>query len=654
MQPTSDEENGLNENSLTKVSTPMDSEPFKVSPDIWLPLKCQDQRSEEKKVFENIGTSEQSKPTEMAIVPVLNPAPQSPIMIFNIGDGSSNQPTICPEAVVNISVVDMSTNEDSAVKVSSLADFEHFLVTPDIQSPFRCEVQRSAEDKEFQKIDISEQSKSTKMDIVPILNRASKPSIIISSTVDGSSNTSDMQLPLECQVQVGGENKESEKVVISEQSKSTKELEKVDILEQPKSTKTGTVPELNPAPQPSITISNSGDGNPNEPTICSGVVEQSTEPSVDISIINMPTVEVAVRREEMVHQSREIQLNLDLQDQYMLMNTSDKEVVLSGLAKEKDTISMVNKDVSSSGIDIIPEILETTQGKDAQLITDLNCNIERELFLSTEITEVQEQSHGIQVFPTVSKELMVENTPIVSPLAVNELHTQLVSTSSSDLDLMLNKAKLYSESFSRSVFEFSESLTTPAFYEISQNTKDEVESFCRLLELPLAQIATDYTAVFTDCVYQLMGKKVLPLAEQIRLEEFCSTLSENLTAAAICQKQMKEKRHTIDEFVNVSKKLDTMGNNIQHLRDKLQQIDMEEAELIARLGKLKEQKRSLLAVKESINDELANINYDEQEIESMVAIARDNFLKNQERYNAIDNKWSYFKRLFIEFKCKIR
>lgn len=117
---------------------------------------------------------------------------------------------------------------------------------------------------------------------------------------------------------------------------------------------------------------------------------------------------------------------------------------------------------------------------------------------------------------------------------------------------------------------------------------------------------------------------------------------------------MKEKRHTIDEFVNVSKKLDTMGNNIQHLRDKLQQIDMEKAELIARLGKLKEQKRSLLAVKESINDELANINYDEQEIESMVAIARDNFLKNQERYNAIDNKWSYFKRLFIEFKCKIR
>lgn len=209
----------------------MDSKPFKVTADIRAPLRCQGQRSEENKESEKIGISEQSKPTEMAIVPILNPAPQSSIIISNIGDSSSNQPTICPEVVeqltessVNISVIDMPTNEDSATKVSSLVDSEHFKVTSDIQSPVKYEVQRSEENKEFEKIDISEQSKCTEMGIVPILNQASQSSIIIFNTGDGSHNTSNMQLPLKCRAQRSEENKEFEKVDISEQSKSTKWL----------------------------------------------------------------------------------------------------------------------------------------------------------------------------------------------------------------------------------------------------------------------------------------------------------------------------------------------------------------------------------------------------------------------------------------------
>ncbi|KAG5557455.1 hypothetical protein RHGRI_007633 [Rhododendron griersonianum] len=65
----------------------------------------------------------------------------------------------------------MPTNEDSPTKVSSLVDPEPFKVTSDIQSLLECQVQRSEENKEFEKIDISEQSKSTEMVVVPCCNR---------------------------------------------------------------------------------------------------------------------------------------------------------------------------------------------------------------------------------------------------------------------------------------------------------------------------------------------------------------------------------------------------------------------------------------------------------------------------------------------------
>lgn len=105
----------------------------------------------------------------------------------------------------------------------------------------------------------------------------------------------------------------------------------------------------------------------------------------------------------------------------------------------------------------------------------------------------------------------------------------------------------------------------------------------------------------------------------------------------------------MSQFANISKELDTMGSNIHQLKDKLHQIDVEDAELLARLGQLREERKSLLAQKELINHNLANITYDEQGIKAMVAIAKAEFLKNQERYNVIDNRWSYFTKLFMEF-----
>lgn len=81
---------------------------------------------------------------------------------------------------------------------------------------------------------------------------------------------------------------------------------------------------------------------------------------------------------------------------------------------------------------------------------------------------------------------------------------------------------------------------------------------------------------------------------------------------------------------------------------------MEEAKLLACLDKLREERKSLLAQKQLINHDLANITYDEQGVKAMVSVAKADFLKNQERYNVIDNRWSYFTKLFMEFKSKIQ
>lgn len=316
------------------------------------------------------------------------------------------------------------------------------------------------------------------------------------------------------------------------------------------------------------------------------------------------------------------------------MFQKDKEDVESVSPKEKETTDLGSTYLNSP--------IEIAKDTDAQTITVPNPNIEPEPLLSTEVTKTQEQPQAIEVLPIVSQELIAEKTPMASPSSINEVNPDLICTPNSNLDLMLSKAKSYSESYSKSVSEFSKSLTPPSFYQLSEETKDEVKSFFRMLELPLAEIATDHTPPFTSCVNHLIAKKVLSESEHIRLEEFWSSLSENLTVVAYCQKEMKEKLDTINQFANVSGKLDVMGNTIYQLKDRLHQLDVEEAELIARLGKLREERRSLLAQKELINHELANINHDEHGIKAMVSMAIVDFLKNQERYNVIDNGWSYF------------
>ncbi|KAF7127015.1 hypothetical protein RHSIM_Rhsim11G0018000 [Rhododendron simsii] len=246
----------------------------------------------------------------------------------------------------------------------------------------------------------------------------------------------------------------------------------------------------------------------------------------------------------------------------------------------------------------------------------------------------------------VQQETLQENEGIQSNL---DLQGQYMSMSPKDkeaVESVLPKEK-------NTIDMGNMDLSSPAPHLIPQILETAQEKDTQLTTDP-NQIATDHNLAFTNYVSHLIANKELPLSEHIRLEEFWSSLSENLTVAAYCQKGMKEKRDTIDQFANVSKKLDTMGNNIQHLKDKLHQIDMEKAKLLARLGKLREERRCLLAQKELINHELTNINYDEQRIEAMVFMDRADFLKNQERYNVIDNKWSYFKRLFMEFKSKIR
>lgn len=103
-------------------------------------------------------------------------------------------------------------------------------------------------------------------------------------------------------------------------------------------------------------------------------------------------------------------------------------------------------------------------------------------------------------------------TPITSPSSINEGNPDLTKTPNFDLDLMLNKAKSYFESYSRSIYEFSECLTPPAFYQLNEETKDEVKSFFRMSELPLSEISTVHFPAFTSWVNQLITKKVLPLS----------------------------------------------------------------------------------------------------------------------------------------------
>lgn len=140
--------------------------------------------------------------------------------------------------------------------------------------------------------------------------------------------------------------------------------------------------------------------------------------------------------------------------------------------------------------------------------------------------------------------MIVEQTPqITSPSSVNKggnpdiVTLETISSPTSDLDLMLSKAKTYSESYSRSVTEFSKSLTPSALCQLSEDTKDDVQAFFRMLELPLTEVAVDHLSTFTPCVNHLISKKVFPDLEHIELTELWSNLSKQLPVAAYCVNQ---------------------------------------------------------------------------------------------------------------------
>lgn len=175
----------------------------------------------------------------------------------------------------------------------------------------------------------------------------------------------------------------------------------------------------------------------------------------------------------------------------------------------------------------IAKDMDTLQTTITEPNLEINQVAEPEPFLAAKVMKTQELPQTTKVLPVASQDLATTKTPMASPSSVNKVNPELVTTLNSDLDLMLNKAKSYSESYSKSISEFSESLTPPAFYQLNDETKDKVKSFFRILELPLAEISTNHSSAFMSCVNQLIAKKVLPLPEHIRLEEFRSSLSES-------------------------------------------------------------------------------------------------------------------------------
>lgn len=77
----------------------------------------------------------------------------------------------------------------------------------------------------------------------------------------------------------------------------------------------------------------------------------------------------------------------------------------------------------------------------------LNLVIEHEASLSTEVTRSQEKPQATEVLPITNQEVITAKTPMTSPSSVNKegnpdlVNPVLVNTPTSDLDLMLSKAK---------------------------------------------------------------------------------------------------------------------------------------------------------------------------------------------------------------------
>lgn len=289
-------------------------------------------------------------------------------------------------------------------------------------------------------------------------------------------------------------------------SQEDAEPKKVESLEMLKSTKMPVVPEI-VVPASAAEIEES-------------IIDiQSTREPADDSTLVTPMQEETFQKGGCT--PFYLNLDLDLHGQDVSMLQMDKGDVELESLREKEITDLVNTELN-------PLMSKIAQDVNVQPIAVPNPDMEPEPLLSTRVTETQEQPQATEVLPIASQELTVEKTPLASPSSVNEVNPdlvnpELVNTPTSDLDLIIHKAKTYSESYSRSVTEFFESLTPPAFYELSEETKDEVKSFFRMLELSLAEIATDHTPAFISCVSHLVSKKVLPLSEHIRLEEFWSS-----------------------------------------------------------------------------------------------------------------------------------
>lgn len=173
-----------------------------------------------------------------------------------------------------------------------------------------------------------------------------------------------------------------------------------------------------------------------------------------------------------------------------------------------------------------------------------------------------------------------------------------------------------------------------------------------MLELPLPEIATVHLTAFSSCVNHLLQKKAFLDLEHIKLTELWSNLGRNLPVAAYCQAEMKEKMTIMDQYTNTSGRLDSMGQSISQLKDQLHRLDVEEASLVTRLGQIKEEKAALLAQKNIINHELISLTQDEQGIQAMISVTKEDYLKNQSRFRIIDHQWNYFVKFFLDLKLR--
>lgn len=113
MQANSNDDNGHDKGSSTNLSSVVDSQPLKAKSSVLKksPLRSRVQIDQENTELEKIETPEMSRPMEMALVSVLNPLPQSSIIL---GVTIFDQPPISPE------VIETATQSIDDVQIPSM------------------------------------------------------------------------------------------------------------------------------------------------------------------------------------------------------------------------------------------------------------------------------------------------------------------------------------------------------------------------------------------------------------------------------------------------------------------------------------------------------------------------------------------------------